>query len=397
MVNMVIAELEKEDEPDPRRIQINLEGFLDKNSANFTAELWKLLLSAQENYLPGQKGIPTELIQNKLDDFARKEQVMTQPDNFPATAMALISVSRQEFEHRCLFKDLKFLASNPLPRQALRQGLLLHMWTRRISLRTKEKTGKPKRTEIRQERGQRIGRIQTRKRGEKRKRKKIKVHQQTEKLKRKEEGHGIARKEGRGTGKGRCERTRTTIDREERSGKGIDQGKRIGKGIDRGKRSGKGIDRRKRSGRGIDRGEKKGRDRGIEKGRAPRTEMACAMAGRAGTRMEGQGKGEQRTQSGGGTEMAERGWMERRRSAKGTAARTRSRGARRLPPTRRKNTILSPRSAAAAELAPCRARVCVSVGLAGAGSRRQGRRQGQGQGQGRGWGWQGQIAADPQP
>jgi hypothetical protein len=76
VVNMVVAELENEVEPDPRRIQISLEGFLNKNAAKFTLELWKLLLSAQENYVSGYKGIPTDLIQGKLDQLVRIEQVI---------------------------------------------------------------------------------------------------------------------------------------------------------------------------------------------------------------------------------------------------------------------------------------------------------------------------------
>lgn len=44
-----MAELEKESEPDPRLIQINLTGFLERNTGAFMAELWKLLISAQEN------------------------------------------------------------------------------------------------------------------------------------------------------------------------------------------------------------------------------------------------------------------------------------------------------------------------------------------------------------
>ena len=78
VVNMVIAELERSDEPDPRRIQISMQGFLDSNAAIFALELWKLLLSAQENYQPGQKGIPTELIQEKLGEYAKIEQVFYQ-------------------------------------------------------------------------------------------------------------------------------------------------------------------------------------------------------------------------------------------------------------------------------------------------------------------------------
>jgi serine/arginine repetitive matrix protein 1 len=76
LVNLVMAELEKENEPDPRRIQINLTGFLDRNAPSFVAELWKLLISAQENYLPGQKGIPTELLKEKIIEIDKLNKVI---------------------------------------------------------------------------------------------------------------------------------------------------------------------------------------------------------------------------------------------------------------------------------------------------------------------------------
>ena len=75
VVNLVMAELEKEAEPDPRRIQINLTGFLDSNAPQFALELWNLLLSAQENYQPGRKGIPNELIKEKMEEFSRINEV----------------------------------------------------------------------------------------------------------------------------------------------------------------------------------------------------------------------------------------------------------------------------------------------------------------------------------
>ena len=75
VVNLVMAELEKDTEPDPRRIQINITGFLDKNAAPLTLELWNLLLSAQDNYQSGRKGIPSELIKEKMEEFARLNEV----------------------------------------------------------------------------------------------------------------------------------------------------------------------------------------------------------------------------------------------------------------------------------------------------------------------------------
>ncbi|KAJ1495523.1 PWI domain-containing protein [Baffinella frigidus] len=47
IINMVMAEMEKDNNPDPRLMQINLTGFLERNAGAFMAELWKLLISAQ--------------------------------------------------------------------------------------------------------------------------------------------------------------------------------------------------------------------------------------------------------------------------------------------------------------------------------------------------------------
>ena len=53
IINMVMAELENADDEnaDPRRIQINVTGFLERNAGAFMAELWKLLISAHGNTL----------------------------------------------------------------------------------------------------------------------------------------------------------------------------------------------------------------------------------------------------------------------------------------------------------------------------------------------------------
>jgi hypothetical protein len=69
-----MAELEKGNEPDPRKIQINLTGFLERNTSAFMAELWKLLISAQDNYQPGQKGMPSQLLKEKEEEIKRINQ-----------------------------------------------------------------------------------------------------------------------------------------------------------------------------------------------------------------------------------------------------------------------------------------------------------------------------------
>ena len=50
VVNLVVNSIEAPDEKglDPRKVQLNLAVFLQKNASKFTKELWELLLEAQE-------------------------------------------------------------------------------------------------------------------------------------------------------------------------------------------------------------------------------------------------------------------------------------------------------------------------------------------------------------
>ena len=48
-------------QPDIKKMQIQLTGFLDKDTAGFCKELWKLCLSAQSN----PQGVPKELLEAK--------------------------------------------------------------------------------------------------------------------------------------------------------------------------------------------------------------------------------------------------------------------------------------------------------------------------------------------
>ncbi|KAG0065282.1 hypothetical protein BGZ93_007737 [Podila epicladia] len=80
----------QEEVPDPKSMQINLQGFLDKNSQVFVLELWKLLLDAQTSL----GGIPRVFIEEKkaelLSSRANKEadlaSVRTQEDKEKAVA-----------------------------------------------------------------------------------------------------------------------------------------------------------------------------------------------------------------------------------------------------------------------------------------------------------------------
>lgn len=48
-------------QPDIKKMQIQLTGFLEKDTAAFCKELWKLCLSAQSN----PQGVPKELLEAK--------------------------------------------------------------------------------------------------------------------------------------------------------------------------------------------------------------------------------------------------------------------------------------------------------------------------------------------
>lgn len=62
--------LEQERFPDPRKVQIQLTGFLESQTSVFMGELWTLLLSAQES--PG--GIPAIFVQQKKEELRTKRE-----------------------------------------------------------------------------------------------------------------------------------------------------------------------------------------------------------------------------------------------------------------------------------------------------------------------------------
>ena len=59
-------------QPNIKELQIQLNGFLDKDAAVFCHELWKLCLSAQAS----PQGIPKELLEAKKSELM-KERVST--------------------------------------------------------------------------------------------------------------------------------------------------------------------------------------------------------------------------------------------------------------------------------------------------------------------------------
>merc|ERR1712202_124616 len=69
VVEFIFNQLE-EKEPDPRKMQINLTGFLNgKYARMFMGELWTMLDSAQNS----ENGIPAELVNMKMDEIKERK------------------------------------------------------------------------------------------------------------------------------------------------------------------------------------------------------------------------------------------------------------------------------------------------------------------------------------
>uniref|UniRef100_A0A0A9W5W4 Serine/arginine repetitive matrix protein 1 n=1 Tax=Lygus hesperus TaxID=30085 RepID=A0A0A9W5W4_LYGHE len=69
VVEFVFNQLEDEKFPDPKKMQINLTGFLNgKNARVFMTDLWELLLSAQES----PSGIPDVLMEMKKEEIKKR-------------------------------------------------------------------------------------------------------------------------------------------------------------------------------------------------------------------------------------------------------------------------------------------------------------------------------------
>ncbi|TGZ81943.1 PWI domain-containing protein [Ascodesmis nigricans] len=67
VIDFIFSMLEEERFPDPRKIQLNLTGFLEKAAPRFCKELWNLLLSAQAN----PQGVPVELLEAKKEELRK--------------------------------------------------------------------------------------------------------------------------------------------------------------------------------------------------------------------------------------------------------------------------------------------------------------------------------------
>lgn len=68
LVEYVMSQLEEERYPDPRKMQISLTGFLEKNARIFMAELWRLLMSAQESV----GGVPRVFVERKKREMEER-------------------------------------------------------------------------------------------------------------------------------------------------------------------------------------------------------------------------------------------------------------------------------------------------------------------------------------
>ncbi|OGM43945.1 PWI domain mRNA processing protein [Aspergillus bombycis] len=76
--------------PDVKSLQIQLTGFLDKDTAKFCKELWSLCLSAQEN----PQGVPKELLEAKKLELIQEKA----SDCMPSNASTLLTVLQIEAE-----------------------------------------------------------------------------------------------------------------------------------------------------------------------------------------------------------------------------------------------------------------------------------------------------------
>merc|ERR1712060_846405 len=72
VIDFCIAQLSEPPEKglDPKLLQVNLTGFMERKAAPFVSELWTHLLSAQESPV----GVPQEFIDKKKDDLRAKKE-----------------------------------------------------------------------------------------------------------------------------------------------------------------------------------------------------------------------------------------------------------------------------------------------------------------------------------
>ncbi|KAG0199756.1 hypothetical protein BGX28_007018, partial [Mortierella sp. GBA30] len=84
----------EEPSPDPKTMQINLQGFLDKNSQLFVLELWKLLISAQSSL----GGIPQQFLDQTKEELLQAKR---------AKEAELAKVREQEEKERAIAEEVR--------------------------------------------------------------------------------------------------------------------------------------------------------------------------------------------------------------------------------------------------------------------------------------------------
>ena len=72
-MNILKPSLPSQLQPDIKVLQIQLTGFLDKDTAKFCKELWTLCLSAQSN----PQGVPKELLEAKKLELIQEKVLYT--------------------------------------------------------------------------------------------------------------------------------------------------------------------------------------------------------------------------------------------------------------------------------------------------------------------------------
>ncbi|KAF8931103.1 hypothetical protein BGZ58_007824, partial [Dissophora ornata] len=84
----------EDDVPDPKMMQINLQGFLDKNSQVFVLELWKLLISAQKSL----GGIPQQFLDQTKQELLQAKRIKESE---------LAKVKEQEEKERAVAEEVR--------------------------------------------------------------------------------------------------------------------------------------------------------------------------------------------------------------------------------------------------------------------------------------------------
>ncbi|KAI9495109.1 serine/arginine repetitive matrix 1, partial [Zychaea mexicana] len=90
VINFAFGLLEEKN-PDPKMMQINLTGFLEKNTQTFILELWRLLLSAQQS----KSGIPQKFLEEKKQEIMRNKE---QQESAKARQEAVMDAIRRRKE-----------------------------------------------------------------------------------------------------------------------------------------------------------------------------------------------------------------------------------------------------------------------------------------------------------